>query len=177
MSTFVSRQPCLSLLLPAFTISPLFQLPLYLLPRLQSHSFLQPYRHAPSRSAFHFAFCSSLTASCIDIAHFSTASLCLLFCFNTHPTPPRILCLLGDPLMTSSLLQLPWFQGEGTVITGSTNRLGAVVSHKKINKTGETRDIQRILLYYSIQIQFAGLCVCGCVCGLIRSALMRVLCE
>lgn len=72
-------------------ISPLLSLPLYLLPCLTLHSFLHPYLHTlfPPLYSHHSAFCNSLypahsssyPASCIDIAHFSTTSASLLFCF------------------------------------------------------------------------------------------------
>lgn len=49
-------------------------------------------------------------ASCTNISHFS--HMCPFFpsCFVSLPT---FLSLLGDPLVTSSLLQLPWFHGKG----------------------------------------------------------------
>lgn len=86
---------------------------------------------------------SSYPASCTDIAHFSTISASLLFSFIVFSSP---LSLLGDPLVTSSLLQLPWFQGKGTVITVWIKQSGSVLlylTHKN-KKYKEAQDLQRI---------------------------------
>lgn len=69
-----------------------------------------------SPHCFTHSFPSLLLLLCIDIAQFSSrpASLLPCFCFIGFFSSPFLsLSLLGDPLVTSSLLQLPWFlRGE-----------------------------------------------------------------
>lgn len=61
---------------------------------------------------------SSNTLSCTDTVHPPTPSL---YCSYSFILLFLFLSLLGDPLVTSSLLQFPWFQGKGAVITGSNS--------------------------------------------------------
>lgn len=138
--TFInsSLPPCLFLLLYICFIATCISIPSCLYSS-HFHSFCSSLYPAHS----HTPHPSSYPASCTDIAHFSTISASLLFSFIVFSSP---LSLLGDPLVTSSLLQLPWFQGKGTVITVWIKQSGSVLlylTHKN-KKYKEAQDLQRI---------------------------------
>lgn len=133
---------------------PFFQLLCICFLTFNIHSFLHPYLHTYSLHCLHFSCSSTLLSathyimltspstsylSCIlhrycTFLHCIFLSLVLFHCLVSVLSLSR--SLLGDPLVTSPLLQLPWFQGEGTVITVWINKHTwcCFIIHKKINK-------------------------------------------
>ena len=104
------------------------------------------------RSLLHLSSPPSLCSSLYPFAPPPTASLLQILLLH-HPIffffyslasffPPPFLSLLGDPLVTSSLLQFPWFQGKGALITGSNGiweLMDPIFFHKKQIKTRNER--------------------------------------
>lgn len=153
LSASIPASPFLSPFTPSPTHpspTPLVFTPLYLLPCLLPHSFLHPYLrtlsllrlHSPHSFTPQLIVSSSpplsiLLLSCVlhrycTFLHNICLSLVLFHCLFSPP--PLSLSLLGDPLVTSSLLQLPWFRGRGTVITVWIKQTGSVLlylTHKK----------------------------------------------
>lgn len=159
MSTFVSLHPWLSSSPPSVTLHQLISptllvfTPLYLLPCLLPHSLLHP-TYIPFLSCLY-----SLTLCFLQLIVSSSplppasslilSSVLQRYCTFLHNLglslvyfhclfPP--VSLLGDPLVTSSLLQLPWFQGKGTVITVWIKQTGSMLlylTHKRRKKEQE----------------------------------------
>ena len=126
MSTFVSLHSCLSFCewftftpSPAHLCHPACLYPFVFTPihfYLHTVSLLRLYS---AHSLLIVSSSPSLISSCTDIAHFPTISASCLVSLS--------ISLLGDPLVTSSLLQLPWFRGKGTVITVWIKQTGLVL--------------------------------------------------
>lgn len=175
MSTFVSLHFCLSfcewLTFTSSSLSP----SLFISLCIHSHSFLPTYCFPPES-----VFCSlypahppSLISSCV-LHRYCTFfhNICLLFSFFVF-----FISLLGDPLVTSSLLQLPWFQGKGTVITVWIKQTDLVLlyrthTHTQTQNQSSWRSSKEFV-FITASRQFAGLgvnmscvsiCVCVCVC-------------
>lgn len=164
MSTFVSLHPCLSfppslVALHTFTNSSLPPC-LFLLLCICFHAFEPIHSSTPTCIPFPSSVCIPLTLQLI-VSSSPPPPSCVLhrYCTFLHNICPLLFCftvffslsLLGDPLVTSSLLQLPWFRGERdrNNCVDQTDRLAAVVFHTK--KVEGLKTFKGITFYYRIQ--------------------------